>query len=403
LIEEVSDAIAGARAHTHVLKILFAQSFYHISTSIVFFGSPVLPLFIRSMGVSVGTLGVVYTFIFFGYSIFEPILGLMSDRIGRKRIVAIVLMIDTLVILSYTFTQDIYLLYFISFTHGTCGAGYIAPSRALIADITPITKRGKSYGTFLSIQSFGRLLGPLIGGYLAYNYDYYLPFYISATIMFVAAILSVLCYPTRARVKEDSSKTYKLDPRSILTSRTVIFIASRALPMFFLFYQNLLIIMLKEHPKFHVTEDILGLIMTTVSIVAVVAQYFSGYILDKIGSINLIITGFALSGVVYLGYLFADNLAQIWILWLLIGAISSAHNIGMMVALVELVPREHYGFAMGLYGLSEDIGGMIGSPLLGMIYDQFGFVGCSYFMVFVCYVSTLMVWINMRTPRTRRP
>jgi len=375
-------------------KVLFAQSFYHTSISIVFWGSPVLPLFIRNMGCSIGELGVVYMFVYIGYSIFEPAIGLLSDRIGRKKIIVVALMIDTLVIISYTFFRDINWLYFVSFAHASCGACSIAPSRALIADITPTTKRGKSYGAFLSIQSLGRLFGPFIGGYLAYNYNYYLPFYISGIIMFVAAVLAVLCYPKDKILKEGIAKP---NPRSILTRRTVIFIASRALPMFFMFYNSILTIVLKESPKFRATEDILGLMATSASIVSVVTQYLAGLLLDKIGSVNLIITGFALDGVVYLGYLTANNLTYMWLFRLFAGATFPFHNIGMMVALMELVSRENYGFAMGLYGLSEDIGGMIGSPLLGMIYDQFGFVICTYFMVFICFVAAFTVWINMRT------
>jgi MFS family permease len=109
--------------------------------------------------------------------------------------------------------------------------------------------------------------------------------------------------------------------------------------MFFGFYTTILTIVLKESPQFYATEETLGLMQTTIQIVTVAAQYFSGLILDRIGSVKLIIVGFALDSVGYLGYLVAGDIAHMWLLRVLIGALSPFYNVGMMVALMELVDR----------------------------------------------------------------
>jgi len=48
---------------------------------------PVLPLYLRSFGVSMATVGVVFTVRMFGFMIFEPIFGGVSDRFGHKKII----------------------------------------------------------------------------------------------------------------------------------------------------------------------------------------------------------------------------------------------------------------------------------------------------------------------------
>ena len=121
-----------------ILKVLLVQSFHNISGSI--FRSPVLPLFVRSLGASMAQIGATSMFSYLGYAFFEPTLGMLSDRIGRKKIVVVALTIDTLVILSYTFFLDIRWIYFVAFAHSACSAGFTAPTRALIADITPKEK-----------------------------------------------------------------------------------------------------------------------------------------------------------------------------------------------------------------------------------------------------------------------
>jgi MFS family permease len=378
-----------------VLRVLFAQSFYYLSTSII--TNPVLPLFARSIGASFAELGIMSMFRYLGFCFFEPTWGMLSDRIGRKRIIVISIAIGTFVTLSFTFFRDIRWLYFVSFVEAVCSAGYIAPSRALIADITPREKRGKGYGGFLAVQTLFRMPGPFIGGYLAYNYNYYAAFYASAAFMFVGMIFVMHYFPKDKASEGNAAKPTKPNYRSVLNPRTLVFIASRALPFFFTFYsQTILTVVLKESPKFRATEETIGIMATTISGVTALIQYLAGLILDKIGSVKLIIIGFALDGIGYFGYLIADNLAQIWLIRLIVSSFTPFYNVGMMVAIMEFVSKENYGLAMGLYGLSEDIGGILGSSILGAMYDQFGFATCTYFMVSICFLAVLLTWINMR-------
>lgn len=171
--------------------------------------------------------------------------------------------------------------------------------------------------------------------------------------------------------------------------------------MFFWFYGNILTITLKESPLFNATEEVLGLMATSISVVRMVNQYLAGLILDRIGSAKLIIIRFALDGVAYFGYLIASNIAHMWLVRLVISTISPFYSVGMIVMMMELVSRENYGFAMGLYGLSEDIDGIVGSLVLGTMYNQYGFVTCTYFMSFVCLVAVFMVGVNLRFTKKR--
>jgi MFS-type transporter involved in bile tolerance (Atg22 family) len=43
-----------------------------------------------------------------------------------------------------------------------------------------------------------------------------------------------------------------------------------------------------------------------------------------------------------------------------------------MITFMSIIPPDSSGKAMGIYGLSEDLGGIIASPTLGVVYDLKG-------------------------------
>ena len=109
-----------------------------------------------------------------------------------------------------------------------------------------------------------------------------------------------------------------------------------------------------------------------------------------------------MEGFGYFGYVLASSLPEIWAVRLLIGAISPMYNVGMMVAMMELAPSQSYGLMMGLYGLSEDIGGMVGSPTLGWVYASYGFEATTYFMSLICFFAAGIIGLNMRGHETKQ-
>jgi DHA1 family tetracycline resistance protein-like MFS transporter len=390
----------GSVGGSKIRRVLLSQSVINTASSIV--SNPVLPLYYRSIGASMGELGLITTMSFVGYALFEPTLGFLSDRIGRRRIIFVATFLQALVILAFTINRNVSWFYLVSFLNSACSAGIMTPTRALIADITPKDRRGRSYGAFLTMQSVGRVFGPAVGGYIVYGFGYNYAFYVSAVLMMGSAVSVPFFYP-----EDDDANHLEKDfslsgLRTLLTRRTMIFIASRALPFFFMFYATILTVMLKESPQFEATEATLGLMTTSISIVSVGAQYMAGHFLDRIGSVNLIVLGFILDGFGYFGYVLASSLPEIWAVRLLIGAISPMYNVGMMVAMMELAPSQSYGLMMGLYGLSEDIGGMVGSPTLGWVYASYGFEATTYFMSFICFFAAGIIGLNMRGHETKQ-
>lgn len=120
---------------------------------------------------------------------FGPMLGMLSDRLGRRPVLLISfggLAIDFLVM---AFAPNLWWLFLGRLINGATAASF-STANAYVADVTPPQERARTYGLMGSAFSFGFLVGPALGGFLAggvvqhYLGDFALrvPFLVSAAL-----------------------------------------------------------------------------------------------------------------------------------------------------------------------------------------------------------------------------
>lgn len=96
---------------------------------------------------------------------FSPILGALSDRLGRRPILLISLAGAAVDYCFMAFAPNITLLYVGRIISGITGAN-MTVANAYIADITPHDLRAKRYGLLSAAFGIGFIVGPAIGGAL---------------------------------------------------------------------------------------------------------------------------------------------------------------------------------------------------------------------------------------------
>ncbi len=159
------------------------------------FADPTSPYFMLPAGVTVKTgyilMGVLTSLYFFGQFFAAPILGELSDRYGRKKIILFSIagsIISQLLMGTSIMIKSVGLLLFTRLLNGVMTA-IIPVSQAAIADITPPAERAKNFGLIGAAFGLGFIFGPLIGGILS---DHTLSPYFGATTPFwFAAVLAV--------------------------------------------------------------------------------------------------------------------------------------------------------------------------------------------------------------------
>src|SRR3984893_8702005 len=143
--------------------ILFSTAFFDLLACVIVI--PFLPMYAARLGIGAGSIGLILSAYALIQCIFAPLLGRLSDRIGRRPIIMLGLLGSSLSYLIYGFTDSFAGLLISRAVHGACAAT-ISTAQAYIADTTEESKRAHAMGMIGAAFGLGFVLGPAIGGLL---------------------------------------------------------------------------------------------------------------------------------------------------------------------------------------------------------------------------------------------
>ena len=160
---------------------------------------PILTLYLRDHFTSnLAVILLVFTPAALVYGIAPAPLGQLSDRIGRRRLMAIGLAAAGAVAALFPLMPHVALLGVLWAIEAVCISAAVPAEGALVADITGGAQRGTAYGLYSFAIGTGATLGPLLGGWAYDQLDPTAPFYLNAIILPLSALLVVLL-PIEAR------------------------------------------------------------------------------------------------------------------------------------------------------------------------------------------------------------
>ena len=130
-----------------------------------------------------------------------PILGQLSDKYGRKKILGISIFGTCLSYIAFAiaiYMKNIPLLFIARAIDGITG-GNISVAQASIADITEPKHRAKNFGLIGAAFGLGFIIGPFLGGKLSdplvsSHFNAMTPFLVAATLSFINVISVILIY-----------------------------------------------------------------------------------------------------------------------------------------------------------------------------------------------------------------
>jgi DHA1 family tetracycline resistance protein-like MFS transporter len=129
---------------------------------------PIIPQLMRDVGHTTelgwrfGAFTGLYALMQF---IFSPVLGVLSDRFGRRPVLLLSLAGSVVDYLFMAIAPSLSLLFLGRAIAGITGAS-MAVTSAYIADVTPEDQRSRRYGQLGACFGIGFIIGPLIGGLL---------------------------------------------------------------------------------------------------------------------------------------------------------------------------------------------------------------------------------------------
>jgi len=157
--------------------------------------SPFLPEFAREHGANGFWMAMIFAGFGISRGLVMPVVGMLSDRIGRKIFVAAGLLIYSAISLLYVPKLNVYTLTLVRLLHGL-SAGMIIPIvMAYVAEISEEGKEGATMGTLNTMFYLGLGTGPLVGGFIHRHMGADSVFYAMAALGAVTFFIVVFFLP----------------------------------------------------------------------------------------------------------------------------------------------------------------------------------------------------------------
>ncbi len=120
---------------------------------------PLLPFYARSMDAAPWQVTTMFAAYSLGQFFGEPFWGRLSDRIGRRPVLIVTIIANTLAYLALAFAPNIWVAMAIRLVGGF-GSGNISTIQGYMADVTPPEKRAGRMGLLGAAFGAGFVIGP---------------------------------------------------------------------------------------------------------------------------------------------------------------------------------------------------------------------------------------------------
>ncbi|NVY97183.1 MFS transporter [Lactobacillus sp. DCY120] len=326
---------------------------------------PVEPFIKKMYHLSTTDMGIMVSLYAFAQFIASPIIGRVSDKIGRKKVIVGGLFLY--VISEVVFALSNHLFYFdISRIIGGLSAALFVPtSMAMASDLTEKKERARVIGWLSAAFSGGLILGPGIGGVLA-NFSYKTPFWVAAVLGLISAIFTAFYLPDEP--VEQLKHTVKIKWREFLTPVLIVLFAMILISSFGLQgFESIYSIYVNQ--VFDFTMGTIALVLTLNGVLSLFFQIVAfDWITRKLGELKLIAICF-LSGAIGTFWITqAHSQLEVIIATLIIFCAFDLLRPAITTLLTK-TSQSNQGLINGVNMSLTSVGNIIGPIMSGMLMD----------------------------------
>jgi DHA1 family multidrug resistance protein-like MFS transporter len=361
---------------------------------------PVLPLYVRSLGIEVSAWSVLLVSQWAGIALSEWVWGAMVDRLDwRALIVASMICLGTLLPL-YTLSSSIPYLAVLQFLSGVFAAAMGPATRSVVSRSAPGELLGLSMSLWWVFLTLGKAVGPLAGSYLSQLSSFRNSFYLSSIFCLVGAFVVPMMFRKKGRLNPSASSEKMLGMvtgvRALISMRSVrvVFIMAALAFLEVSLMTGYLPIYASERVGVSTVE--VGVLVSAAYAAQLIAAPFLGFLSDRVGRKAVISAGFVISCLAFPCYLLVRSYYQLLLVSLAVSVCISANSM-LLAMLSDVAPARLRGTAMGTYGTFEDLGSLIGPVVYGFVWNAYGPA-----FIFVAASATQIPGILLFLTSTRR-
>ncbi|MDD5643489.1 MAG: MFS transporter, partial [Syntrophales bacterium] len=352
---------------------------------------PVVPLFATSLGASTFEVGLINAaFLLMSGALSFP-LGILSDRWGRKLLIVSGLAVSagTSFLLYFSATPGQLIVIYLLFGSGLAAIGPTLMS--YVADFSPVTHLGRSYGWYTTAIYTGMSLGPALGGFVAQWLGFGSLFLIAGLFVFLLVWATVLFLPGQA-AHLSQRPSHRQPPkfnRALLKNRHLL--GCWLLTLGSCFGQGMFVTFspLLAHDQ-GLSIGQIGLIFTAQAVFNALSRLPFGRLSDRVKSrARLAFLGFILFSISLAVFGFCRTLGQFLLAAVALGVTMGLAFTPLGALIAEVAPPEARGLAMGGYNASIYLGMMLSSAFMG---GAIGVMGYGLSFALTAALVLLVTW-----------
>lgn len=364
--------------------------------------NPVLKPFSLSLGTPTDLTGFVAAASTISGVLISLPAASLSDIFGRKKFLLIAGFVFASAPFLYLLITVWWQLILVRFYHGFATAIFVPVSEASIAKLFP-TKRGERISLFSSATYVGRIVAPILGGYvlLVTARNFHVLYSVVAVAGVTALIMTLLFLVERKQTpttwQGSAKKTIKRlfsGWKIVARSRGVLIVSFVQACQYYAYGATEFFLAGYLPEVVHLDDSLTGIIITSIIGVAIFAKPYTGRVSDKIGRRIPIAVGCIVSGLPLLAIPFFTDFWVLLLLAMVYGFGFATVTASTPALISELVPEELIGTSMGFLDTIMDVGQTLGPIISGFILatnlQYHGvFTSLAFVLLFSCVIFVL--------------
>ena len=363
---------------------------------------PLLPTLGRELGVSVQSLGWLFSSYALAAGLSSLIVGPLSDRFGRVVFLRFgLILFSSIAILTYLSNGYSQLFWFRTLTGLT--AGLLATCTAsLVGDAFPYERRGRVMGMVLSSYFAALILGVPLAAWVAEVWHWRVIFLASSVLAGLLLVFSLFSFPgERLSSTPSTGSLWSVYPRLILRRETAAAIAvsfgvSGATLAFLTFISEYL------DQSFGLRPLQISWLFLTAGLAAAVGSPISGFISDRFTKRGVFLVA---NTVLVVPLLALDRLRwgiPLIGLFFLISLCISFRQTALQTLQTELVQGEERGSFLALRNAGSQLGISISVLVAGNLYSQIGYRGVTVWAALLTLFSSTILYFLIEEPMEKQ-
>jgi DHA1 family tetracycline resistance protein-like MFS transporter len=306
--------------------------------------------------------------------LFAPLLGVLSDRFGRRPVILVALLGSGLDYFAMALAPTLPWLFATRVVNGLSGASFTVAS-AYVADVTPPQKRAAAFGMIGAAFGLGFVIGPVLGGLLG-QVSLRLPFYVAGGLTICNWLYGYFVLPESLPIERRSavrlSRCNPVGAYAHLADYPLVL--GLAISLFLLnmaqFALHATWALYTEH-RYHWEKWQIGMSLFAVGITAAVVQGgLARKLIPRLGEPRSLLLGIGIGTLAYFGYGLAT---QGWMIYtiVVVASLGGIAQPACQAIITAQVGPTQQGTVQGALTSMQSLAGIIGPLMGGWVFSHF--------------------------------